>query len=321
MEQHWGWLIVIYLFFGGLGAGAYLSSYAAQNGWLGKSPALQRTGFFIAAPVVAVGTVLLVLDLGQGLKKPWLLIGLLSNFRSVMTWGVYILALFILVGFTVAYFALQKKDIPKSLLHFGAILALATGTYTGLLIAVVKAVPFWNTYVMPVLFVVSALSTGLSLTAIVAHTVEKGMNTDEHKVTKIHLGLLAAEIVVLAIFLGSMLSGSNGTVGVASANMVISGSLAVPFWVVLVGLGIGIPFIVFILGLKKLSPTKKISPLSAGLHPESAPAAREGAAALAEPHGLKKVLILSDAGVIIGGFALRYVIVFASFPIWDGILK
>ena len=41
MEQHWGWLIVIYLFLGGLGAGAYLTSFAASKGYLGNAPALR----------------------------------------------------------------------------------------------------------------------------------------------------------------------------------------------------------------------------------------------------------------------------------------
>lgn len=69
MEQPWRWLIVIYLFLGGLGAGAYLTSFAAGKGWIGNSPALQRAGYFIATPIVALGTILLVFDLGQGLKK------------------------------------------------------------------------------------------------------------------------------------------------------------------------------------------------------------------------------------------------------------
>ncbi|MBC2724152.1 MAG: polysulfide reductase NrfD, partial [Desulfosporosinus sp.] len=34
---HWGWLIAIYLFLGGLGAGAYLTSFAAEKGLLGKT--------------------------------------------------------------------------------------------------------------------------------------------------------------------------------------------------------------------------------------------------------------------------------------------
>jgi hypothetical protein len=32
-------------------------------------------------------------------------------------------------------------------------------------------------------------------------------------------------------------------------------------------------------------------------------------------------LLTVDAGVIIGGFVLRYVVIFAALPIWNGILK
>lgn len=314
MELHWGWFIVIYLFLGGLGAGAYLTSYAAGKGWLGNSPALQRVGYFISGPIVAFGTLLLVFDLGQGLKKPWLLIGLIMNPRSVMTWGVYILAIFIVVALGVAYFALKKKEAPKILVTIGAVLALATCAYTGLLVAVVKAVPFWNSYLMPVLFVVSALSTGLSITVLLAHIIEKDMKTDEQKITKTHLCLVGTEIVLLAILLGLMASGSNGAVAATSASMLISGSLAISFWVILVVLGLVGPLLVSVYGLKKLAPAQ-------ALQTDSASAVSEGAAALEGAHGVTNLLLLSDATVVLGGFVLRYVVIFAAIPIWNGVLN
>lgn len=317
MELHWGWLIVIYLFLGGLGAGAFLTSYAAGKGWLGNSPALQRVGYFISGPIVAFGTLLLVFDLGQGLKKPWLLIGLIMNPRSVMTWGVYILAIFIMVALGVAYFALKKKDAPKILVNIGAVLALATCAYTGLLVAVVKAVPFWNSYLMPVLFVVSALSTGLSITVLMAHILETGKKTDEQKITKTHLWLVGTEIVLLAILLGSMASGSNGPVAATSASMLISGSLALPFWLILVVLGLVGPLFVSVYGLNKLAPVQR----TRALQPDLVPAVSEGAATLEGAHGVTNLLLLSDTVVVLGGFVLRYVVIFAAIPVWSGILN
>lgn len=317
MQLHWGWFIVIYLFLGGLGAGAYLTSFAAGKGWLGNSPALQRVGYFISGPIVAFGTLLLVFDLGQGLKKPWLLIGLIMNPRSVMTWGVYILAIFIVVALGVAYFALKKKEAPKILVSIGAVLALATCAYTGLLVAVVKAVPFWNSYLMPVLFVVSALSTGLSITVLLAHIIEKGLKTDEQKITKTHLWLVGTEIILLAILLALMASGTNGAVAATSASMLISGSLAIAFWVILVVLGLVGPLLVSIYGLKKLAPVQA----RRALQPDSASAVREGAADHEGAHGVTNLLLLGDATVVLGGFVLRYVVIFAAIPIWNGILN
>jgi len=83
--HHWHWLIVIYLFLGGLGAGAYLTSFAAEKGWLGSNSHLKRVGYLIAAPIVAIGTILLVFDLGQGLHKPYDL-GCVYTFRLHHSW-------------------------------------------------------------------------------------------------------------------------------------------------------------------------------------------------------------------------------------------
>ena len=312
MHLHWEWLIVIYLFLGGLGAGAYLTSYAAGRGWLGNSPALQRAGYFIAAPIVAFGTVLLVFDLGQGLKKPWLLIGLLSNFSSVMTWGVYILALFICVGLVVAFFVWKKKAIPGVLEHLGALLAFSTCAYTGLLVAVVEAIPFWNTYVMPVLFVVSAISTGLSITVLVSNIIDKGVHSDEYKISKLHFYLVSVEIILVA-FIFSM-ANAGGGVKAASAAQAISGGLALWFWLFLVVLGLVVPLLISAFAVRKLG---RSAHTGQALH---AAAGSGNAVALEQGQGLANVLLLSDALVVLGGFVLRYVVIFAALPIWNGTL-
>lgn len=319
MEEIWGWLIVIYLFMGGLGAGAFLTSFAAGRGWIGNSPALQRVGYFISGPIVAVGTLLLVFDLGQGLKKPWLLIGLIMNLRSVMTWGVYILACFIVVGLIVGFLTWKKKVVPKVFLYAGAFLALATGTYTGLLVAVVKGVPFWNTYLMPVLFVVSALSTGMSITSIVSAVIEKGQKTDELKVCKTHIVLVGSEVVLLLAIFASMLSGRHGVVGIESANMILSGSLSLAFWILLVAVGLILPLAVFIMNYIKLS--KSHSKVQAKVELASASSRAVQSGAHSEEIDCSRSLLTVDAGVVIGGFILRYVVIFAALPIWNGILK
>jgi formate-dependent nitrite reductase membrane component NrfD len=314
MELHWGWFIVIYLFLGGLGAGSYLTSFAAEKGWLGNSPALKRVGYIISGPIVAFGTLLLVFDLGQGLKKPWLLIGLIMNPHSVMTWGVYILAVFIMVALVIAFFLLIKKtDAPKILVNIGALLALATCAYTGLLVAVVKAIPFWNTFVMPVLFIVSALSTGISFVVLLSHIFESA-HTDERTITKLHIGMVGVEVALIAVLLGTMLSGNNGAVAVESANMVVSGSMAVFFWGGLVGIGLIIPLLLSIVGLQKLAPAKS----GVSLKGDLVPAVSEGAAALEGSHAASNLLLLGDAGVVLGGFVLRYLVIFAAIPLWNG---
>lgn len=310
MEMHWHWLIVIYLFLGGLGAGGYLTSFAAEKGWLGENTRLSKVGYYIAAPIVALGTVLLVFDLGQGLHKPWLLARLLLNFGSVMTWGVYILSAFIIVGLIKAYLVFKNKQAPEALAWAGAGLAIATAAYTGLLLAVVEAVPFWNSYIMPILFVVSALSTGLSVTTLVAHFMEKEGSAN-FKENQVHLSLVATELIVVAIFFGLMSFGANGPIGAQSAASVIFGSYAIVFWGYFIGLGLLFPLFIFLLEhlhLKK-SVQKAVS--------EPSLAERESAATTQSGHQSYLILV-SDFYVVIGGFALRALIIFAALPIWDG---
>jgi len=309
--MHWHWMIIIYLFLGGLGAGAYLTSFAAEKGWLGKNSSLSRTGYFIAAPIVAIGTVLLVFDLGQGLTKPWLLIGLLTNLSSVMTWGVYILSAFIIVGLIKGYFTLINKSVPNILTLAGAVLALATGTYTGLLVAVIKAVPFWYTGIMPILFVVSALSTGLSLTSLLSPIVEK-KSYCEGREGRAHILLICVELIIVGAFVGVMFLGVNEPVGQESVALLTSGVYALVFWGYFIGLGLILPLVAFTYRYRhsKLSIIKTVN--------ESTSSTSELAVTVEKGH-LSYLTIVSDILVIIGGFALRALVILAAIPVWDGI--
>ena len=309
--MHWHWMLVIYLFLGGIGAGAYLTSFAAEKGWLGRNSSLSRTGYFIAAPIVAIGCVLLIFDLGQGLTKPWLMIRLFANLSSVMTWGVYILSAFIIVGLLKGFFTLINKFVPNILTLAGAVLALATGTYTGLLLAVTKAVPFWATGILPVLFVVSALSTGLSLTALLAPLVEK-KSFCEGREGRAHILLIGAELIIVAAFVGMMILGVNGPVGQESVALVISGVYALVFWGYFIGLGLLFPLVVYIYRYW-------LSKRSVIQHVNESPSAASEVAATVQKGNHSYLTIVSDISVIIGGLALRALVIFAAIPVWDGI--
>lgn len=308
MEQHWQWLVVIYLFLGGLGAGAYITSFLAEKGFLGIAPSLTRAGYFIAAPAVAIGTLLLVFDLGQGLRKPWLIFGLVSNSTSMMTWGTYILSAFIFVGLIKLYFVLKNKKAPDVLTWAGTLLALCTAAYTGFLLLAVKAIPFWNSNIIPVLFVVSALSTGLSATSLLAPVLEKGV-FQEGRASQFHLFLVVLEIIIAVSFIMMMLNGFNGPTGTKSAKLLISGKYQIAFWGVFLVVGLVLPAIIYIQEI--LSRRKKPGDTENAVLME--------VVADSKIHGAHSPLvIIGELGVIIGGLTLRMLIVFAALPVWDG---
>ena len=163
---------------------------------------------------------------------------------------------------------------------------------------------------MPVLFVISALSTGLSLTVLLGHLLEKGAESNEKFVCKVHVFLVLAEIAVLAAFLGLMISRANGPVATESAKMIVSGSLALPFWVILVGAGLAFPLVAQGLRITQLSKAHILVPTASFTEQ----------AATGHAHSASISVLASDFCLVLGGLVLRYVVILASIPIWNGTL-
>ena len=96
-EPIWSGIIACYLFLGGLGGGAFATS--AFLAWRHPEAVnMRKIGHIIAPIVVIIGLVLLMFDAKAGLYNPLRFALLLTNFGSVMTWGVVILALFVIVA-------------------------------------------------------------------------------------------------------------------------------------------------------------------------------------------------------------------------------
>jgi polysulfide reductase chain C len=288
-ESAWGWLIVTYLFLAGAGAGAFVAAVACDLLAPDWSKSLARAGSMASGPLVAVGTVCLVLDLEAGLWQPWRQIYLLSNLTSMITWGVIVLSAFIPVAFLYAaglneitVVGRYAKRYLRPLEAIGSFLAVATAGYTGVLIAVVNGVPFWNTPVMPVLFMASAMSTGLAVAMIGAAIIDVTTIRTLSNFALGHVIFLAVECVVLMLFI--FMSLTRSVEAAHSANLLISGTLSPYFWSLVVTVGILAPFVLSIAEY-----------LQYGEMP-------------------KYLVVGADLCVLIGGMSLRALIVFAASP-------
>jgi formate-dependent nitrite reductase membrane component NrfD len=156
----------------GMGAGSFVVGMLTH--WLGHpSVTTQVWGYsfniakftFFGGPIlVAMGAPFLILDLG--IKKKFLY-ACLNPKTSWVARGFLILSTFIFLGFailTISFFyptVFTEKPAPWIALEIlSLVFALATAFYTGVLLKSVKYVPLWNTLFLPILFLVSALSTG-----------------------------------------------------------------------------------------------------------------------------------------------------------------
>ena len=283
----WGPMIAWYLFLAGASAGAFLTSAFVEVKYP-ESVKMRVAGRIIAPIFVGIGLIMLMLDAEAGLHNPLRFFWLIANPGSVMTLGVYFICVFMPVALVSALLEVLKKPVPKWLTWVGIVFAFAVAAYTGFLLGVVKAFPLWNNAVLPILFVVSALSAGLAATSLVGLLVDRERFEQMWLIKKSHVILSAIEMVVLATMLVIVSAGS--VEGAASVYSLVAGQYAPAFWGGIVLLGLVAPFIiegypVFITKRVETSMTSMV------------------------------VSVIGEAGVLVGGFMLRLLVVLSALPV------
>ena len=194
----WGPLIAIYLFLAGASAGAFLASAYIERKY--PDAVRMRVAGRILAPIfIGIGLVMLMVDAEAGLHNPLRFIFLIMNPGSVMTLGVYFICVFMPVALIEAVLELLKKDVPRWLTVIGDVFAFAVAAYTGFLLGVVDAYPLWNNAILPVLFVISALASGLAAVNLCGLILDRENIEKMFDLKKGHVVLGAAEIIALVV--------------------------------------------------------------------------------------------------------------------------
>lgn len=288
----WGTKIAAYLFLAGLSAGAFITStYVCRK--YPDAKTVRFIGRLISPILMAIGLLLLIIDAEAGFKHPLRFMNLYTNFHSVMTIGTYIITVFMLLSLYVAILELMKKDVSKIVEYTGDVFAIATAIYTGFLIGVVGSVPFWNTSVLPVLFVVSAMSTGIAGTLLVSSFMNKQEVFQLISVKKIHLTLLIIELILVFTLL--LITSNANEAASESVAMLLTGKYSTLFWFGLIVVGLLIPTVIEIM---ELMNGKKANTLKG----ESTSTNFLGS-------------LISETFVVIGGFILRFLVLAAAVPV------
>lgn len=290
-EPVWGTIIAWYLFLAGLGGGAFAAAAYLRL----RTPNcvhLIRYGRIIAPITVIIGLVLLIFDATAGFHNPLRFVFLLTNFGSVMTWGVVFLAVFVVIALIVMVMDLLGKGlkIPKWLDVAGGVLGICVCVYTGCLLGVAKTFPLWNNALLPVLFLVSAVSTGMAAILLVGIFRSPNEFNKSGDFKKFHFYLPIFELFLVASLL--FITANNAeAAGWASVMNLVAGDCALAFWLVFILLGLVTPTI---LEWKMLFMSSREVEESRTGHMISA---------------------ASDILVLVGGFTLRLLILVAAMPI------
>lgn len=291
MTHEWGLLIVLYLFLGGLSAGLLVLSTVATLAGGRRFDRVAAVGAWTAPAPVLLGTGLLVLDLGQPFYFWKLLVALEP--RSPMWLGTWLLTIFSLVSVPYANLFLPGSlrvwtpdDIPRwrrRLATAGLPLGLAVGIYTGVLLGVLVARPLWNTPLLAQLFLVSAMSSAAALLLVLLRRV--ATDREHRALARADAALIALEMAVLAWMIVDARTSTASADG--AVTLLMYGAFGWVFWLGVVGLGLLLP-----LALETLALTADAA------WPRWAWVVRAEAVA--------------PAFVLIGGFALRWVVVYAG---------
>jgi len=307
----WGLPVILYLFLAGMGAGATTVSASmllrGGGGARGEHHEIARYGAILGPWPVIVGTALIILELGSfevGNYFRFINLFLGVYFTSPMSVGTWLLGLFIATSLVYAWTYIRslpmvyfdRHKLRRVMAWVNIPLGLAVAVYTGVMLGAMPARPFWNSPVLALLFVLSALSGGIAMiifTRAIFHRSD--MDGEESRLSQRSGYILAASDMILigfeilAIFLFLMFAYlSVGDVRYAIEAILPGGPLAGLFWGGVVLIGLILP------GLIELY---YVTPALLYRREFTAP---------------RYMDMTIAAAVILGGFVLRYVVVMAG---------
>jgi formate-dependent nitrite reductase membrane component NrfD len=312
-EIRWGLLIVLYLFLGGISAGLFflsaLANYLQENG-TSIYPRIARVGALLAPWPVAFGSFLLIFDLGIWYRFYKLFLHI--EWHSPMSIGSWLL--FFFTGISMAYFwtwlpagALDRwtariprrlgflkvvnwpgrEKLRRPLGMIGFPFSVGVGIYTGVLLGAVQSRPFWNTNLVAQMFLFSALSTGCAVLILALSLGKSKLDPREAKLLySLDISFITLEFFIVIPYI---VHGTLSPLAVReSLKLILGGPFTFAFWGLFLFLGLLLP-----LGLELWE--MKDSLLNR-----------------AELHTNLRLARFAAAIVIVGGFVLRYIFVFAG---------
>lgn len=163
--------IAQYFYFTGLSAGSFVVSVIAVLGGKVEYKPLGKIGAILAPLCLILAPLNLLADMTQPLRF-WHLMTYLPgyvNFKSPITYGVMLLTVYPISAIIYAYFVYAGNiKWSKIFAVIGIPLAIAVHGYTGFILALGKGRALWNTALMPTLFIVSAMVSGIALMILMA---------------------------------------------------------------------------------------------------------------------------------------------------------
>jgi formate-dependent nitrite reductase membrane component NrfD len=218
----WHWLVILYLFVGGLAGGCYFLGVLIDFFGRPSDRPLARVAYYVAFPATVISAILLTADLGKPLRfwhmllqsERWVPMWKAWSPMSIGSWALLALGFFSLVSFLAALSdrgrapaglqALRPPHVLGSIVAMvGGILAFFVAGYTGVLLSVTNR-PIWSdTNLLGLMFLLSAASTSAAVLVLLAHG-RPGSEPGVQALERLDGWILVLEIVVLIALVVSL---------------------------------------------------------------------------------------------------------------------
>jgi len=197
---------------------------------------------------IALALVFVVADLSRPWNMPSAIMsavfgGTFGWTRSWMSVGIALLSVMLVLTLLLAVRhagigALRPLVDAKWYDALLLLVGIAVTIYSGFLIAAAPGVPFWNTALIPVLWIISASVCATAVVELLVHS-----EAVSKAATRYGLALDAAELLAVFALVSLALYGGSRAAR-ASAAALAYGELAAPFWIGVVALGILAPLLI-----------------------------------------------------------------------------
>lgn len=236
------WMIPTYFFVGGLSCGLFFIA-VAFNYWRKEYKTLAKPAAILSPLFLAAGMGLLILDLGHPFRFWRLMVAFQPT--SAASWGTWLLSVFFVLNVAHAYLLNKGEDgRAKRVGYLGLPFAFFGATYTGILLAQMQGKSLWHTALLPWLFLMGAMISGLALVILAGIAMGK---TEELEDKFFALGRVLGWLVLLElgmVFTEVLILINGGTEAVAGAKTILAGNYSFLFWVVEVLLGAFVPILI-----------------------------------------------------------------------------
>ena len=201
-QETFGTLIAVYFYLTGLSAGSFVLSTMAFVFGMEKFKPIGKIGVILATLFLVMAPLALLVHVGQPFKS-WHLFAYL-NITSPITWGSFLLTLYPINCIIYGYFMFKgNKRLTRLFGTIGIPLAIFVHGYTGFILALGKARALWNTALMPFLFLISAMVSGIALMILISMVKDRFFSKEKtiNRELVFGLGQMLAAMILIDLFL------------------------------------------------------------------------------------------------------------------------